>query len=92
MHMLTHGASIQVRSSSGMRLTRRQSLDWSLKASDTTVRRGSHLFSRTSLLAVVKDDDDVAPGRASSPLFLADVPLLSRARSPPGEDFLRTGL
>lgn len=69
VHMLTHGASIQVRSSSGMRLTRRLSLDWSLKASATTVRRGSHLFSRASLLAIVKDDDDVA--RQDALLFLS---------------------
>lgn len=68
--MLTHGASIQVRSSSGMRLTRRLSLDWPLKASATTVRRGSHLFSRASLLAIVKDENDVAsPGCGS--LFLS---------------------
>lgn len=70
VHMLTHGASIQVRSSSGMRLTRRLSLDWPLKASATTVRRGSHLFSRASLLAIVKDENDVAsPGCGS--LFLS---------------------
>lgn len=107
VHMLTHGASIQVRSSSGMRLTRRLSLDWSLKASATTVRRGSHLFSRASLLAIVKDDDDVA--RQDALLFLSLSLVFWRLLSLPhrvcvsacvytirvqtrGEDFLRTGL
>lgn len=107
VHMLTHGASIQVRSSSGMRLTRRLSLDWSLKASATTVRRGSHLFSRASLLAIVKDDDDVA--RQDALLFLSLSLVFWRLLSLPhrvcvslcvytirvqtrGEHFLRTGL
>ena len=71
VHMLTHGASIQVRSSSGMRLTRRQSLDWSLKASVTTVRRWLPPF-----LAGFSPRDRKrrrwrrAPGRASLSLSL----------------------
>lgn len=82
MHMLTHGASIQVRSSSGMRLTRRLSLDWPLKASATTVRRGSHLFSRASLLAIVKDENDVAsPGCGSLFLSLSLPVAPSRSRT-----------
>lgn len=82
VHMLTHGASIQVRSSSGMRLTRRLSLDWPLKASATTVRRGSHLFSRASLLAIVKDENDVAsPGCGSLFLSLSLPVAPSRSRT-----------
>lgn len=108
VHMLTHGASIQVRSLSGMRLTRRLSLDWPLKASATTVRRGSHLFSRASLLAIVKDENDVAsPGCGSLFLSLSLPVAPSRSFSnvvslPPSrdgahreihaQDFLRTGL
>lgn len=81
VHMLTHGASIQVRSSSGMRLTRRLSLDWPLKASATTVRRGSHLFSRASLLAIIKDENDVASPGCGLSFFLSLPVAPSRSRT-----------
>lgn len=80
MHMFTHGVGIQVRSSSGMRLTRWLSLDWSAESFGYSRVRGSHLFAARNRK---RRRWRCAAGRDSLPTIGAQCP---------DQTFLRTGL